>query len=131
MTPQPKMQRLPGAGSGPSTPPPASPPGGNLGTYTVFLADKVGPAGRVVTFEPQNLVYQNLAANMLFNGYTNVQAINGAAYFKDGLVRMSAKVGVLAGAGGLAWWCCWVALPRTGAEHIAGCCVVPEQDGGS
>jgi hypothetical protein len=47
----------------------------------------------VVAFEPQNLVFQTLAANMLFNGYTNVQAINGAAYYKDGLVRMDAKVG--------------------------------------
>jgi hypothetical protein len=92
---RPARQQLRAGGLIRALPPPPHPPlpGGNLGTYTVFLADKVGPKGRVVTFEPQNLVYQNLAANMLFNGYTNVQAINGAAYFTDGLVRMSAKVG--------------------------------------
>jgi hypothetical protein len=69
-----------------------------MGTYTVFFANKVGPTGRVVAFEPQNLVHQTLSANMLLNGYRNVQAINGAAYFKDGLVRMDAKVG-----GGAGW----------------------------
>lgn len=67
--------------------------GANFGAYTVFLAEKAGSNGRVVAFEPQNLVHQVLGANMLFNGLYQVQTINGAAYFRDGYVRMMSKVG--------------------------------------
>ncbi len=66
--------------------------GANMGAYTVFYAAKVGPQGKVVAFEPQNLVHQVLGANLLLNGITWVQAIKGAAYFTEGHVNMMSNV---------------------------------------
>ncbi len=66
--------------------------GANMGCYTVFFADKVGPHGRVLAFEPQTLVHQVLGANMLVNGFHHVHTVNGAAYYKNGYVHMTGKV---------------------------------------
>lgn len=46
--------------------------GANIGTHTVALAKKAGPAGRVIAFEPQRIVFQTLCANVALNGLTNV-----------------------------------------------------------
>ena len=60
--------------------------------FAPAAATQVGPAGRVVAFEPQALVHQVLSANLVLNGFSHVVAVNGAAYFKDGMVRMMGKV---------------------------------------
>jgi hypothetical protein len=87
--------------------------GANFGAYTVFFAEKAGPNGHVVAFEPQNLVHQVLGANMLFNGFNQVQTINGAAYFRDGYVRMMSKV-----SGGTAHRCGMHSRPLAGMLHM-------------
>ncbi|MCY2973288.1 MAG: FkbM family methyltransferase [Planctomycetota bacterium] len=46
--------------------------GANIGTHTVALAKMVGPNGRVIAFEPQRIVYQNLCANIALNSILNV-----------------------------------------------------------
>lgn len=46
--------------------------GANIGAHTVAIAELVGPAGRVVAFEPQRLVYQTLCANVAINSLANV-----------------------------------------------------------
>jgi FkbM family methyltransferase len=48
--------------------------GANIGCHTVALAQRVGPSGRVIAFEPQRLVHQTLCANLANNGLTNVDA---------------------------------------------------------
>ena len=48
--------------------------GANLGTHTVFFAQRVGPSGAVLAFEPQRIVFQMLCANLALNGLFNVHA---------------------------------------------------------
>jgi FkbM family methyltransferase len=45
--------------------------GANIGTHTLFFSRQVGPAGRVLAFEPQRVVFQTLCANMALNSVTN------------------------------------------------------------
>ncbi len=50
--------------------------GANIGTHTVALAKKVGTNGRVIAFEPQRIVYQNLCANVSLNRLINVDCLH-------------------------------------------------------
>jgi FkbM family methyltransferase len=50
--------------------------GGNLGLYTLLLSRLVGPAGRVVSFEPDPDLFALLQRNISLNGCTNVEAHN-------------------------------------------------------
>ena len=52
--------------------------GADIGALTVPLARAVGPAGRVLAFEPQPTVFQNLCANLALNDLLHVQAFNAA-----------------------------------------------------
>ena len=52
--------------------------GGNIGAHTVPLAKMVGSSGRVITFEPQRLVFQQLCGNLALNSLSNVEALNVA-----------------------------------------------------
>jgi FkbM family methyltransferase len=53
--------------------------GANIGALTVFLAQRVGPKGRVIAIEPQRAMYQLLCANMALNEMLNVRAIEAGA----------------------------------------------------
>ena len=46
--------------------------GANIGTHTLWFANRVGDEGRVLAFEPQRLIFQTLCANMALNSKTNV-----------------------------------------------------------
>jgi FkbM family methyltransferase len=46
--------------------------GANIGAHTVPLAQKVGPKGSVLAFEPQPRINMMLCANLLMNGLANV-----------------------------------------------------------
>jgi FkbM family methyltransferase len=48
--------------------------GANIGTHTIFFAQRVGPSGIVLSFEPQRIVFQMLCANLALNGLMNVHA---------------------------------------------------------
>lgn len=50
--------------------------GGNIGVYTVLLSRLVGPAGRVISFEPDPDLFASLQANCARNGCTNVELHN-------------------------------------------------------
>jgi FkbM family methyltransferase len=60
--------------------------GANIGTHTVALAKIVGPAGRVVAFEPQRIVFQTLCANIALNNLLNVDCLLQAVGEKPGSV---------------------------------------------
>ena len=48
--------------------------GSNLGSHTVPLAQRVGAAGQVLAFEPQQAAFQLLCANLAANGLVNTVA---------------------------------------------------------
>jgi FkbM family methyltransferase len=52
--------------------------GANIGAHTVWLAQAVGPTGKVLAFEPQRIVYQTLCANLALNSITNVHCFLAA-----------------------------------------------------
>jgi FkbM family methyltransferase len=56
--------------------------GANIGGYTLFLAEHVGPSGVVFAFEPQRILFQSLCGNMALNSIPNVfcfqQAVGSA-----------------------------------------------------
>lgn len=63
--------------------------GANLGTVTLPLARRVGPEGRVYSFEPQRQVFQCLCATLALNGIGNVQAWPLAVGAEPGVARIA------------------------------------------
>lgn len=62
--------------------------GANIGTHTLVLARAVGPAGWVVAYEPQRMVFQTLCANLALNTITNVDARPAAVGADGGYVTI-------------------------------------------
>ena len=57
--------------------------GANIGTHTLWFANKVGPSGTVIAFEPQRLLFQTLCANMALNSIKHVDCKQlGVGYSK-------------------------------------------------
>jgi|TARA_R100000093_G_scaffold446_3_gene1273 FkbM family methyltransferase len=57
--------------------------GANIGTHTLWFANKVGASGFVMAFEPQRLIFQTLCANMAINSVQNVDCRQlGVGYAK-------------------------------------------------
>jgi FkbM family methyltransferase len=52
--------------------------GANIGVVSIWLARKVGPAGRVVSFEPDPQNFHCLTSNVRTAGLTNIEAIPAA-----------------------------------------------------
>ena len=57
--------------------------GANIGTHTLWFANKVGEKGSVIAFEPQRLIFQTLCANMALNSIKHVDCKQlGVGYSK-------------------------------------------------
>ena len=52
--------------------------GANIGAHTIFLAKKLGPAGRLFAIEPQRQLYQMLQGNLALNEIKNTFVMHGA-----------------------------------------------------
>lgn len=52
--------------------------GANLGYHTITLSELVGNDGKVYSFEPQRIIYQQLNSNIFSNGLDNVYSYNNA-----------------------------------------------------
>lgn len=52
--------------------------GADQGIYTLFFARKVGPNGRVITFEPNPISYSHVVTNVQLNNFPNVEVRNVA-----------------------------------------------------
>jgi len=63
--------------------------GANIGTHTIFFANKVGDRGRVYAFEPQRPTFQLLCGNVALNALINVVALPYAVGREDGDVRIA------------------------------------------
>ena len=62
--------------------------GANLGAHTLFFAKAVGPAGGVLAFEPQRLIFQTLCANMALNNVVNAACYWTALTDAPGVMRV-------------------------------------------
>lgn len=63
--------------------------GANVGALTIPLARCVGDRGRVVAYEPQPAIFQNLCANVAVNSLTNVDCINAGIGNANGSIRLA------------------------------------------
>ena len=52
--------------------------GANVGIYTLLFGDRVGPAGRVVAFEPAPRNVEYLRKHLALNGTSNVEIVEAA-----------------------------------------------------
>lgn len=62
--------------------------GANIGHHTVFFSKTVGPAGKVIGFEPQLTIFRFASANAVLNGCSNVTILQGCLGDTEGEVRM-------------------------------------------
>lgn len=62
--------------------------GANIGAHTVFLAQHVGPSGKVLAFEPQRILFQVLCANMALNNIPNVYCFQQALGAATAIVKL-------------------------------------------
>ncbi|MBI4335794.1 MAG: FkbM family methyltransferase [Candidatus Omnitrophica bacterium] len=62
--------------------------GANVGHYSLRLSNIVGPAGRVIIFEPVPQTFELLSANMARSPYHNITLLNVAVSEAAGLVGM-------------------------------------------
>lgn len=58
--------------------------GAHVGFFSMMAAALVGPAGRVVAFEPNAENYASLRNNLSLNGYAHVICVNSAVGDRDG-----------------------------------------------
>jgi FkbM family methyltransferase len=62
--------------------------GANIGAHTVFFSRQVGPAGRVLAFEPQRVVFQTLCANIALASALNVSCNHNAVGPERGQINV-------------------------------------------
>jgi FkbM family methyltransferase len=62
--------------------------GGNNGQIAIEFAHLVGDNGKVFSFEPQRVIFQQLCANVFVNGLDNVYAFNIAIGSEEGLTTI-------------------------------------------
>lgn len=62
--------------------------GANIGAHTLFFANRVGPQGRVIAFDPQRQVFQTLCANVALNALGNVMTFHAAAGAAPGATQV-------------------------------------------
>jgi FkbM family methyltransferase len=58
--------------------------GANIGFYTLFAARRVGPKGRVYSFEPDPMTYESLTRSVGRNQFDWVRCINAALSDREG-----------------------------------------------
>ena len=64
--------------------------GANIGCHTIPLAQKVGPRGHVLAFEPQRIIHQMLCGNLALNAIWNVSAERVALGNTEGIAFVPA-----------------------------------------
>ena len=62
--------------------------GANIGTHTLWLANKVGAEGFVYAFEPQRLLFQTLCANLALNSIQNVDCRQLGVGYTQRLIKV-------------------------------------------
>ncbi len=65
--------------------------GANIGTTTLSLSKNVSDSGKVIAFEPQDIVSQCLQTNLTLNDITNVSVFNTAVSNQNGWAKINDK----------------------------------------
>jgi FkbM family methyltransferase len=63
--------------------------GGFEGIHTIFFANRVGPSGRVITFEPDPVNYHRVVQNVEANSFRNVVVKNVGVAAEPGSLRFA------------------------------------------
>lgn len=71
--------------------------GAHYGFYTVLAAHRVGPRGRVFSFEPSSYNFRVLSLNVWLNGYDNVRLFNCALGDRKEVARLGIPRGARSG----------------------------------
>lgn len=58
--------------------------GANIGFYTLFAAQRVGPKGRVFAFEPDPMTFESLERSVALNGFRWARCVNVALSNRSG-----------------------------------------------
>ncbi len=58
--------------------------GANVGFYSLFAAKRVGPSGRVFSFEPDPMTFESLQRSVRRNGFGWVSCVNAALSDREG-----------------------------------------------
>lgn len=66
--------------------------GANIGHYTIRLSELVGPAGRVIAFEPVPATFELLSANSRLFAHENITLFNAAASDSTAFIGMSIPI---------------------------------------
>lgn len=61
--------------------------GAYIGEFTLYAARAVGPAGRVIAFEPDPVIFKKLTANIELNGLQNITVLNKGLWSKPGMLK--------------------------------------------
>lgn len=61
--------------------------GACFGEFAIYAAKAVGPAGRVIAFEPDQTYYRQLLENIDLNGLKNVKAVNKGVWSSGGELK--------------------------------------------
>ncbi|MCL5807625.1 MAG: FkbM family methyltransferase [Deltaproteobacteria bacterium] len=75
--------------------------GANVGQYSLLAANLVGPAGRVYSFEPGEIIFKRLKRNVDLNKFENISLINKAVGNLSGETEFYAAKGRNSGEGSL------------------------------
>ncbi len=67
--------------------------GAHVGYFTVFMSDRVGPTGKVVSFEPREINLDFLRQHIRINGCDNVEVVEACVGDHAGAARLETRVG--------------------------------------
>ena len=62
--------------------------GANLGYHTITMAKLAGSSGKVISFEPLRVIYQQLCGNVFINDLRNVFCFNVALGNENKMIQM-------------------------------------------
>lgn len=75
--------------------------GANIGWYTLLAANRIGPTGKVIAFEPSRVVFGHLMDNVRLSGYGHVVAERLALADRPGGVQLRVAEGRGPGTGSI------------------------------
>ena len=67
--------------------------GANIGTYSLFVANRCGDQARILALEPHPATYSKLAYNVRANGYAAIETINQGVGPQKGRLRLFSSGG--------------------------------------